>query len=92
MHRWDDMYYQGDDDAYCSYNFDAASGLGISAFVLLFASRILLSTFTKCLCCGTGLHHGCAKVSAIVLFIISWYSYDETTDYSNSIHILRYNA
>lgn len=58
--------------SYCQYDSDIATGLGVGAFIFLFASQLLIMLASRCLCCGRGLRPGGSRAWAIVLFISCW--------------------
>ncbi|XP_021726404.1 uncharacterized protein LOC110693579 [Chenopodium quinoa] len=59
-------------EAYCKYDSDVSTGLGIGAFLLLLCSQLLVMLTSRCLCCGRGLRPGGSRTWAIVLFVSCW--------------------
>ncbi|XP_057855144.1 uncharacterized protein LOC131064858 [Cryptomeria japonica] len=64
-----------DEQSYCVYNSDIATGFGSGAFFLLLSSQVLLMAVTRCLCCGRPLGPGGSRGCAILLFIFSWVTF-----------------
>ncbi|KAJ7557933.1 hypothetical protein O6H91_04G016500 [Diphasiastrum complanatum] len=69
------QYDYGSEITVCKYTKDVATGLGVGAFLFLLLGQVLITGFTRCLCCSTALRPGSARVFAIIFFIFSWLSF-----------------
>lgn len=61
------------DSGYCVYDSDISTMLGVSAFLLLLASQVLVVSFSKCFCCGHALQPSGSRACSLILFLITWY-------------------
>ncbi|CAN0852914.1 hypothetical protein LINGRAHAP2_LOCUS5468 [Linum grandiflorum] len=59
-------------NGFCMYDSDIATGLGVGSLVTLMASQLLIMAVTRCLCCGRAMRPSGPRSWAIVLFITSW--------------------
>lgn len=57
---------------WCLYTSDIASDLSVGALLFLTGSQLLISAVTRCLCCGSSLKPGVARVFAIIFFFLNW--------------------
>ncbi|WOK93381.1 hypothetical protein Cni_G02078 [Canna indica] len=64
-----------DERTYCSYDTDASTAYGLSAFALLLLTQAVISVATRCLCCGRGLTAGGSRTCAVASFFIFWISF-----------------
>lgn len=63
-----------DERSFCSYDSDASTTYGLSAFALLLLSQLLVMASTRCLCCEkTVAATDRLKSSTIVSFFFCWY-------------------
>ncbi|KAF5198510.1 fiber [Thalictrum thalictroides] len=60
---------------YCVYDSDIATGLGIGALVSLMVSQVIVMVASRCFCCGKALGPGRSRAWAIVLFITCWVTF-----------------
>lgn len=60
---------------WCAYHSDIATGLALGALLFLLASQLLITAATRCLCCGNALKPGAARAFAIIFFILTWLSF-----------------
>ncbi|CAN1149789.1 hypothetical protein LINPERHAP2_LOCUS17215 [Linum perenne] len=56
-------------EGFCMYDSDIATGLGIGSLVSLLVSQLVIMGVTRCLCCGRAMRPSGARSWAIVLFI-----------------------
>ncbi|CAN1284211.1 hypothetical protein LINPERPRIM_LOCUS18558, partial [Linum perenne] len=59
-------------EGFCMYDSDIATGLGIGSLVSLLVSQLVIMGVTRCLCCGRAMRPSGARSWAIVLFITTW--------------------
>ncbi|CAL1397924.1 unnamed protein product [Linum trigynum] len=59
-------------NGYCVYESDIATGLGAGALVMLLASQLLIMAVTRCLCCGRAMRPSKSRSLAIFLFVTTW--------------------
>lgn len=60
---------------WCQYDSDIATGLAAGALLFLLTAQLLVSIFSRCLCCGNSLKPGAARAFAVIFFILNWLSF-----------------
>ncbi|EPS73456.1 hypothetical protein M569_01302 [Genlisea aurea] len=65
----------GQNNFYCVYNSDIATGYGVGACLLLLASQVIIMAASKCFCCGSPLRPGGSRACAVILFILCWVTF-----------------
>ncbi|RWW24851.1 hypothetical protein BHE74_00010029 [Ensete ventricosum] len=60
---------------YCVYDSDIATGYGVGALLFLLLSQAILMVASKCFCFGRSLGPGGPRACALLLFLLSWYTY-----------------
>ncbi|CAN4102871.1 unnamed protein product [Withania somnifera] len=64
-----------DNNSYCVYDSDIATGFGAGAFLFLLLSQIIIMVASRCFCCGKALSPGGSRACAVILFIICWITF-----------------
>ncbi|XP_077242880.1 aerobic coproporphyrinogen-III oxidase (DUF1218) [Tasmannia lanceolata] len=61
-----------DESTFCTYDSDVSTVYGLTAFLVMLLSQLLVNGVTRCLCFGRGLTPGGARICAICFFVFSW--------------------
>ncbi|KAH7366357.1 hypothetical protein KP509_18G075100 [Ceratopteris richardii] len=60
---------------WCRYSSDLVTGLAAGAFGFLFLSQLLVTSTTRCLCFGSSLKPGAARLGALIFCILNWITF-----------------